>query len=106
MPPSFIKRISRSSSGFVTAGPNHHQRIMILALSGGCSNPLWRSLTLSALACAQGSKDVRVKISAAARRLESRFEKIFIDVLCVKMLLENSLSDRASGEHTEFSNSF
>src|SRR5262249_46176720 len=35
MPPSFIARISRSSSGFVTAGPNHHQRIMMRASSGG-----------------------------------------------------------------------
>src|SRR5215475_9425949 len=35
MPPSFMSRISRSSSGLVTAGPNHHQRIMMRASSGG-----------------------------------------------------------------------
>src|SRR5438067_8895514 len=44
MPPSFIKRISRSSSAFVTAGPNHHQRIMTLASSGGRANPRWSSV--------------------------------------------------------------
>src|ERR1700736_1308372 len=35
MPPCFIVRISRSSSGLVTEGPNHHQRIMIRESSGG-----------------------------------------------------------------------
>ena len=35
MPPSFMRRISRSSPAFVTVGPNHHQRIMIRASSGG-----------------------------------------------------------------------
>ena len=35
MPASFIARTSRSSSPFVTAGPNHHQRIMMRASSGG-----------------------------------------------------------------------
>src|SRR6185436_8171952 len=39
MPPCFITFISRSSSGLVTAGPNHHHRIMILESSGG----LWKS---------------------------------------------------------------
>src|SRR5262245_48568906 len=49
MPPSFIKRISRSSSALVTDGPNHHQRIMIRASSGGRSNPRCRSVTFCAL---------------------------------------------------------
>src|SRR5579871_4145135 len=38
MPASFITRISRSSSRFSIAGPNHHQRIMMRASSGGFSN--------------------------------------------------------------------
>jgi len=42
--PPFITRISRSSSGFVTAGPNHHQRIMILASLGGRFNERCSSL--------------------------------------------------------------
>src|SRR5258708_40348572 len=37
MPPSFMARNSRSSSGFETAAPNHHQRIMMRASSGGFS---------------------------------------------------------------------
>src|SRR2546429_2203395 len=48
MPPSFIRRISRSSSDLVTDDPNHHQRIMILASSGGRSNPLWSSVMVCA----------------------------------------------------------
>ena len=28
MPPSFLSRISRSNSGLVTDGPNHHQRMI------------------------------------------------------------------------------
>jgi hypothetical protein len=35
MPASFMARSSRSSSGLSTAGPNHHQRIMIRLVSGG-----------------------------------------------------------------------
>ena len=35
MPPSFICWSSRKSSAFVTAGPNHHQRIMTRASPGG-----------------------------------------------------------------------
>src|SRR5689334_20845797 len=40
MPPSFMVRSSRSNSGFVTADPNHHHRIMMRASLGGCSNVL------------------------------------------------------------------
>src|SRR6185369_13716268 len=43
MPPSFIKRISRSSSALVTAGPNHHQRIMMRESSGGFRKERCRS---------------------------------------------------------------
>src|SRR5262249_45158319 len=50
IPPSRMTRISRSSSGLVTAEPNHHQRIMILASSGGCSKPRRRSARSSARA--------------------------------------------------------
>src|ERR1017187_2507212 len=39
MPPSFMSRISRSSSGLVTDGPNHHQRTIMRASSGGRSKP-------------------------------------------------------------------
>ena len=38
MPPAFMLRISRAISAFVTAGPNHHQRIMIRESSGGVRN--------------------------------------------------------------------
>ncbi len=41
MPPSFIRRSSRSSCGFVTVGPNHHQRIITRLSSGGFWK--WRS---------------------------------------------------------------
>src|SRR6185312_5592098 len=36
-------RSSRSSSGRSTAAPNHHQRIMIFALSGGFTNAFRRA---------------------------------------------------------------
>src|SRR5881398_1802782 len=36
-PPAFMARISRSSSGLATAGPNHHQRIMGRASGGGAA---------------------------------------------------------------------
>ena len=45
IPPSFIGRSSRSSSGFVTADPNHHQRILIRLSSGGDRNSRASSAT-------------------------------------------------------------
>src|ERR1035438_810465 len=39
MPPAFMNRISRSSSGLVTDGPNHHQRTIMRASFGGRSKP-------------------------------------------------------------------
>src|SRR5580692_3633167 len=59
MPPSFISRISRSSSGFTAAGPNHHQRIMIRASSGGCSNERFKATIVKD--CADESDGLLVK---------------------------------------------
>src|ERR1035441_3142288 len=47
MPPSFMNRISRSSSGLVTDGPNHHQRTIMRASSGGRSKPRRSSNTFT-----------------------------------------------------------
>src|ERR1035441_2100836 len=47
MPPSFMNRISRSSSGLVTDGPNHHQRTIMRASFGGRSKPRRSSDTLA-----------------------------------------------------------
>src|SRR5579864_4424255 len=38
MPSAFICSSSRCNSGFVTAGPNHHHRIMIRQSAGGFTN--------------------------------------------------------------------
>src|SRR5882672_917132 len=58
MPPDFIIRISRSISPFVTAGPNHHQRIMMRASSGGSLKPRSRSLTVAVCADTFGGKPI------------------------------------------------
>src|SRR6266404_460339 len=67
MPPSFIIRISRSISGLVTDGPNHHQRIMILASSGGLTNDCcsWSMLADEASA---GSRAIRKTDALRAMR--------------------------------------
>src|ERR1051326_1822953 len=65
MPPSFIRRISRSSSDLVTEDPNHHQRIMILASSGGRSNPRWSSVIVCARAIGSA---IRSKHTTPAER--------------------------------------
>src|SRR5450631_3300354 len=39
MPPSFMARSSRSSSGLVTDGPNHHHRIRMRESAGGFLKP-------------------------------------------------------------------
>src|SRR5215472_4982868 len=38
MPPCFMRSISFASSRLSTAGPNHHQRIIMRESSGGCRN--------------------------------------------------------------------
>src|SRR5690349_9369630 len=53
MPPSFMVRSSRSNSDFVTADPNHHQRIMMRASLGGCSNVLRTAATWATATVAQ-----------------------------------------------------
>src|SRR5579883_1786335 len=72
MPPCFMARISRSSSGFLTAGPNHHQRIMIRESSGGCSKPRCTAATVCAAAGAAKQ--------STARTLHAK--KRFIEFLC------------------------
>src|SRR6267142_2500161 len=68
MPASFINRISRSSSGLLTAGPNHHQRIMILASSGGRTNERCKSFTLGVWACPNDPKATMIRIVAQENR--------------------------------------
>src|SRR5579883_2401692 len=63
IPPSFMSRISRSSSGFVTAGPNHHQRIIMRASSGGFSKPRRTSATLCAAIVVEAASNRQAKRS-------------------------------------------
>src|SRR4051794_16323969 len=59
MPPCFMARISRSSSGVVTAEPNHHQRIRMRESSGGRSKD-WRTpATVSAANAEADSRRAR-----------------------------------------------
>src|ERR1700733_1834496 len=52
MPSAFICSSSRCNSGFVTAGPNHHHRIMIRQSSGGFKNDFSRSASFSSCCAA------------------------------------------------------
>src|SRR5437773_6985181 len=55
MPACFMVRNSRSNSGLMTAGPNHHQRIMILQSGGGSSKPARIVVVVSA--CAKAGRE-------------------------------------------------
>src|SRR5579863_5582001 len=45
MPADFICSSSRFSSGFVAAGPNHHQRTIMRQSSGGCAKESCSAVT-------------------------------------------------------------
>ena len=92
MPPCFISRISRSNSGFVTAGPYHHHRTIMRASSGGFWNPRCNSAMLtgsapntnpaisamSALLLNNGTDiSTIVFLRAAPRQLVSSAERMF-----------------------------
>src|SRR5215470_1411860 len=78
MPPSFIRRISRSSSGLVTAGPNHHQRIMMRASSGGLRNEDLRSSSGAAIDLARPTEN---KITTVANPLP---QCLYLIVICLR----------------------
>jgi hypothetical protein len=71
MPPAFIASSSRSISGFVTAGPNHHHRIMMRLSSGGVTNERRRaSRAFAWRGCALGTIDAATaRTNAIARAL-------------------------------------
>src|SRR5688572_8845331 len=89
MPPSFIKRISRSSCAFSTVGPNHHQRIMIRVSSGGDANDFCRSSIGAEVATFSGRQSIVTnnkiatlrcrtgKSPAKAQRRKVKFEFMF-----------------------------
>ena len=52
IPPSRMRRISRSSSAVVTEGPNHHHRIRIRLSSGGFAKRRCSSATFGPTATA------------------------------------------------------
>src|SRR2546430_10300013 len=81
MPPAFMRRISRSSSGLVTAGPNHHQRIMIRASSGGCSKALfsWPMLDGVALKAMRHTTAIEIALMGSTRK---RTRTMLGDGLC------------------------
>src|SRR5215813_11530845 len=79
MPPSFIRRISRSSSGLVTAGPNHHQRIMMRASSGGLRKEDLRSSSGAAIDL---EKPTENRMTTVARQLPQRLSLI---VICIRI---------------------
>src|SRR5215469_4777960 len=76
MPPAFIMRISFSSSALLTPGPNHHQRIMMRASSGG----FWKEDRKVAMGPALRG----VARSTASATSETRFEDIapILTLLC------------------------
>jgi len=69
MPSAFICSSSRRISGFSTATPNHHHRIMGLDSSGGCSNRVF-SCAIAVCACSAGVANVPSR--TPARQQENR----------------------------------
>src|SRR6266581_7639006 len=76
MPPSFIRRISASSSAVVTEGPNHHHRIRIRLSSGGLAKSRCTSATLPGLsgACGNATDGSNQRRRSQARRICSEVE--------------------------------